>query len=108
MDSREVGVIVFAVAVVDIGVDGHIASTSIEATEKLQLATDVLVGTVTHRLVEAAVDNEALVVHRLQTNLIEWVGSIVEGVRIEGSRGGMVATIVSGNIEIGTEGKIGQ
>ena len=58
VDGREVGVIVFAVAVVDVGVKGHVASASVETAEELQLATEVLIGTVTHRFVEAAVDDE--------------------------------------------------
>ena len=55
--SRKVRVFVGTVAIVDVGVDGHITSLTVQTTEELDLRTEVFVAAITHRLVVSSVKN---------------------------------------------------
>ena len=100
MYGREIGVAVFAIAVVDVGTDGNIAPLVAKPPVQLQLRTDIVVASVTHRLVLPPVDNEVLFVHQGPSLGTQWVGDIIEWVGIDRRGSGEATAIIGGETHI--------
>ena len=62
MHSRKVGVLIGAVAIIDVSADGNVSAFRSNASVELQLCAGILVGAVTERLALTIVDNESLFV----------------------------------------------
>ena len=106
--GREVGVLVGAIAVVDISADGYVAAFRSDAAVELQLRTGILVGAVAERLALTVVDHEAFFVQQFEALLAQGILDIVEGIGIKRGVGIEGTTVVGGETHVGTERQGGQ
>ena len=64
MHSREVGILVFAISVVDVSTDGNVSALRSNTAIELQLRAGILVFAITKRLTLTIVDNESFLVQK--------------------------------------------
>ena len=64
MHSRKIGILVFAVTIVDVSTDSNVSTFRSDAAVELQLRAGILVRAVAERLTLTVVDNESLFVQK--------------------------------------------